>query len=396
MRILVVGAGIAGLTLAGALRRRWNDVTLIERAPRLRDQGYMIDFFGSGFDVAERLGLLTELNTINYPIERLVFVDSDGRERFALPYPKLRKTLFRDRCFNFMRSELEALLYRYFGGEGTVRFGSTVAKLEQDSSSVRVTFGDGTVDVYDLVVGADGLHSSVRALAFGEEKQFIRYLGYHTAAYVIADAELRRQVKGTFQTLTVPGRQVAIYPIRGGRVATFFVHRSAEDRVERSIEAARRELIEVYGDLSWVVPRLLDHLPHLDDIYYDTVSQIEVPRWSQGRVTLLGDACQCPSLLAGQGASMAMGGAYILAEELATARNLETALQRYEERVRPAIDRKQLAGRRIARWFVPEKGWLIALRDFSMRLSAWPVTSYVVRSRLSGDSIIPPDRAARS
>jgi 2-polyprenyl-6-methoxyphenol hydroxylase-like FAD-dependent oxidoreductase len=388
MNVLISGAGIAGLTLALCLSRRGHAVEIVERAPRLRDEGYMIDFFGSGYDAAERLGLLPELSALHYPIARLAFVDGRGRERFSLSYPAMRR-LFHDRHFNFMRGELERLLHDQIAGAVPLRFGTQVESIEQDARLVRARLSDGTQVACDLLVGADGLHSRVRALLFGEEERFARFLGYRTAAFLIDEAPDAGLAPDAFYTLTRPGLQVGLYPIRGGRLATFFIHRADTPVEDTTAGAACRELREIYGSAGWIVPALLDACARAPEVYFDSVSQIEVPGWHLQRVVLLGDACQCVSLLAGQGASMAMAAAYILAEEIdAAAGDVPAALVRYERRLKPAIEKKQRAGRGMARWFVPPDRLRLAVRDLALRLSASPLGAWLVRRQLAGDSVL--------
>ncbi|MBI3972875.1 MAG: FAD-dependent monooxygenase [Chloroflexi bacterium] len=180
---------------------------------------------------------------------------------------------------------------------------------------MRATFADGGTGAFDALIGADGVHSAIRALALGKEAEFARSLGYYTAAFVLDSPPLRGLPPDAFSTLTEPGRQVAIYPIRGDRLATFFIHKADRALDDFSAEAARAALRRVYGDMNWVVPELLDRSREVAGLYFDVVEQITMPRWSQGRVALVGDACQCVSLLAGQGASMTMAGAYTLALE---------------------------------------------------------------------------------
>lgn len=385
MKVLICGAGIAGLALAWCLERRRHEVLLVERNPALRDEGYMIDFFGSGYDAMERLGLLPDVASIHYPVERLAFVDSAGRERFSVPYSALRRGLFQDRHFNFMRGDLERILYERVAGREGIRFSTTVTSLEETAGRVHVRLSDGAVETADLLVGADGVHSRVRRLAFGDEAQFVRELGYHVVAFVIDEPTGALHAAKTFVTLTVPRRQVAIYPIRGGRTATFFLHHDPNP-VNTGAEMAGH-LRRVFGDLGWIVPTLIDRSPTASNVYFDSVQQIELPRWSRGRVVLLGDACQCVSLLAGQGASMAVAGAYVLAEELDVGPDVEAALARYERRLKPAIERQQRAGRRIAKWFVPEDRPHLALRNLALRTSIWPGVSAVLRRRMAAQTI---------
>jgi 2-polyprenyl-6-methoxyphenol hydroxylase-like FAD-dependent oxidoreductase len=389
MRVLICGAGIAGLTLAWCLERKGHHALVLERAPEPREEGYMVDFFGSGYDASEKMGLLPDLERIHYPIARLKFVDEGGYERLSLPYRTLRKRLFQDRHFNFMRGDLERVLFQKIAECTEVRFGTTVDAFETIGDGIRVDLSDGSTHVADLLVGADGVHSKVRRLAFGEEPKFARFVGCYTAAFVIDRRPEAFGVTDAFVTLTVPGWQVAVYPVRGGALAAFFVHRSARHSDDFSREAVFRELRDVYGHLGWLVPELIDQAARASNLYFDAVTQIVMPSWSRDRVVLLGDACQCVSLLAGQGASMAVASAYILAEEIEAAgvRYLGNALATYEHRIKPSIERKQAVGRNMADWFVPADGLHLALRDLALRVSVWPGASSIIRHRLEGQSV---------
>jgi 2-polyprenyl-6-methoxyphenol hydroxylase-like FAD-dependent oxidoreductase len=220
-----------------------------------------------------------------------------------------------------------------------------------------------------------------------EEPNAVRSVGFETAAFVMEQRALRTRCEDRFATMTVPDRQVAVYPIRGGKLATFFAH--ASTRTPPDLRGAGEKLRAVYGDLDWIVPEILRALPSDDEIYYDAVSQVVLPHWSRGRVTLVGDACQAVSLLAGQGASMAMGGAWALSMELAVpGSSLSDALARYESRVKPAIERKQRAGRRLAKWFVPSTSRRIVVRDWALAASKWPGLSWILANQLEGESIV--------
>jgi 2-polyprenyl-6-methoxyphenol hydroxylase-like FAD-dependent oxidoreductase len=390
MRVLVVGAGLAGLTLALCMERNGHEAIVLERSPGLRGAGYMIDFFGSGYDAAERLGLLRELEAIHYPIARLSFLKRDGSTRFDVSYETMRQ-LLGGRHFNFMRGDLERVLFENLR-RTQVRFGSSVDSFVQQDDGIEVTLSDGSQERTDLLVGADGIHSRIRSLAFGEEDRFVRQLGYRTAAFIFDDPDMQAEIGDAFATLTVPRRQVALYPIRGGKVATFWVHKSDTAIPNASAEAAAKELRDVYGDLGWLIPKVLDRGDESKSTYLDTVAQVIMPRWSAGRVVLLGDACHCVSLLAGQGASMALGGAFVLADEIGRSRaDIPTALSRYEQRLRPAILKKQKAGRHIARWFVPENRARLAVRDAVMKMSSSAIGGWILKRQVSGESVIARD-----
>jgi len=228
----------------------------------------------------------------------------------------------------------------------------------------------------------------VRQLAFGAPSRFTRQLGYRMAAFILDASPRELHTSAAFVTLTCPNRQVTVYPIRGGRLATFFLHKACGPVQEPVRDAACDELQRVYGDLGWIVPDLLAQCRTLQSIYFDAVEQVQMPAWSIGRVVLVGDACQCVTPLAGQGASMALTAAYTLAEELDPHGDVRQALARYEGRLKPAIERQQAAGRRIAKWFVPDDTPHRIVRDLATRMSTWPGIAGVVRRRMAAESVL--------
>jgi 2-polyprenyl-6-methoxyphenol hydroxylase-like FAD-dependent oxidoreductase len=228
----------------------------------------------------------------------------------------------------------------------------------------------------DVLVGADGIHSRVRALAFGAESAFVRDLGFRTAAFIIADARIHDGLAGDVVLLAVPDRQAGFYPLREGRVAAFFAHRGAGPLPSAPVQTLR----EVYGDLGWFIPGALAAAEKLPSIYFDVVAQAVMPRWSRGRIVLAGDACQAVSLLAGQGASIAMAAAEALGSELAAGDAVAAAFDRYEARLRRVVEGRQVAGRRLARWIVPSSRTAIVIRDAALRMLEFPGVDALLRT----------------
>ncbi|MFI6299086.1 FAD-dependent monooxygenase [Nonomuraea sp. NPDC050790] len=343
MRVLICGAGIAGLALAVLLERDGHEAVVVERAPGPHGAGYMLDCQGPGFDAAESMGLLPELRARAFTLSELVHHDDEGAVtgRFVDDRPGS------DRILSLMRGELEDVLFRSMKGE--VRFGRTVRSYDDAGDGLAVTLSDGAVERADLLVGADGIHSRIRAMTFGADGHTLLDLGFQTAAYVFHDPGTARALGDGLHMLEAPGRQVGAYPAHGGHVATLFTHRTPPGAPLPA--DPRAELHKVYGGHGWLVPRLLDNCPARP--YYDRVAQIDLPVWSRGRVTLVGDACQAMSLLTGQGAGMALAGAHALAGALRDGGDLEAALARYERSVRPVVLRVQAEGRELAEEFVP-------------------------------------------
>ena len=374
MKVVICGAGIAGLSLAWWLGKQDWQVLVVEKASWLRDEGYMIDFFGPGYDAAERMGLLPLLQEAAYIVPELVYVDERGKRVAGLDYELFRR-MQSGRLLSLMRGDLERILFEALPGEVEIRYGCTIDSVAQDGDHVEMALSDGSGESANLLVGADGVHSRVRELVFGAEEGFIRHLGLHTAAYIFEDAKVQESLAGNFKMLSVPDRQFGLYAIRGGRIASFFVHRTPDATPDDACGALHR----IYGDLGWLAPATLPHCGETCATYYDQVAQVEMLQWSKDRVTLVGDACQAVSLLAGQGASLAMLGALVLADELGKDRPVEESLAQYEARLQPVIAKKQKEARKFVGWFVPASRWRIAARNVALRVAGLSGMGWVLR-----------------
>ena len=382
MKAIVCGAGIAGLSTAFWLARGGWDVLLVEKARGPREEGYMIDFFGSGYDAAERMGLLPRLIEIAYRPASAAWVNQAGREQASLDYDLFRKVL-KGRVLSLMRGDLERVLYEALPSSIEVRFNVTVAEVHSVRGGVDLTLSGGDRIFADLLVGADGIHSRVRGLVFGAEERYLRYLGFHTAAYLFDDLAIRDSLEGRFLIYSEPKREVGLYAIRGGRIASFFVHNSSDPALPVSpIENLR----DAYEGMGWLVPETLKAGENATSIYYDQVAQIEMDAWRKGHAVLVGDAAYAVSLLAGHGASLGMGGAYVLAQELGKSGPIEKALARYETRLKPQITKKQASGRNAAKWVVPPDRLHILMRNWSLKLAKLPGMSVLLNPVLVAGS----------
>lgn len=393
--ILISGAGIAGPTLAYWLMEYGFKPTLVERAPRPRTGGYVIDFWGLGYDVAERMGLLPELQRVGYNVRELRLVDRHGRRVGGFGGEVFRE-LTGGRYLTLPRSELAKQLLRKIEGRCETLFGDSIAKLEQRNDGVEVAFESGLLRRFDFVIGADGLHSDVRRLEFGEERRFESYLGYMVAAFQAEGYRPRDEL--SYVSHSVPGRQVARFALHGDRTMFLLVFASKEPLRfgARDVEAQKAVLDAKFRDAGWECPQILKALRASDDLYFDPVSQIHMPGWSNGRVALVGDAAFSVSLLAGQGSALAMAAAYVLAGELGRCGDPEVAFRSYEQLLRPLIASKQKAAKQFAGSFAP-KTWLgLFLRDQMTKAFAIPYVARLTLGPILLDHIDLPDYSRRN
>jgi 2-polyprenyl-6-methoxyphenol hydroxylase-like FAD-dependent oxidoreductase len=381
--VLISGGGIAGLTLAYWLCQHGMRPTIAELAPRLRPEGYAIDFAGSGWDVAERMQIIPELRRRQNNVPYFIFKDRAGRTLARLPTAVFQRA-FEDKMIQTMRPDLEGALYDTIRDTVPLRFSTSIQQIDQAPDHATVTFTDGTQEAFDLVVGADGAHSNVRRLVFGDERQFAVYLGYYFATFPVPNL-------GHFEDGAIiylePNRQATVYPDHNGGYTALLVYR-AQDAGHIAADQRKAMLEQHYQGAGWVLPQIIASIGKTTPVYLDSVTQIVAPRWSDGRVTLAGDAAHCLTLISGQGASTAMGGAYILAEELGKVEDYRVALAAYERRVRPFVEDKQRKARRFAKTFVPGSRLGVQLSYLTMKLMFTPLLARFIGKQFGFDSLL--------
>lgn len=389
MKILILGAGIAGPTLAYWLHEYGFELTLVERAPALREGGYVIDFWGAAFDIAERMELLPVLETAGYRAQELRLV-GDAGQRIGGFDAKVFSDLTGGRYLSLARSALSSAIYRRLDRGIERIFGTSVRELREHPEGVDVIFDDGSERRFDLVIGADGLHSRIRQLVFGEEREFEAFLDYEVAAFQVSDYPHRDP--DVYVMYTQVGRQIARFSLRDDRTVFLLVWTADGKSPIPADSAAQRELVRArFTGAEWETNEVLAAMDRTDELYFDRVSQIRMPRWSQGRVALVGDAAYCVSLLAGQGSALAMIGATVLAGELYRAKgDYRAAFERYDNRLRPFIEAKQRAAVGFASSFAPKTSWQLFLRNRAMALLNIPFFSNVLLTRELRDRIEVP------
>jgi 2-polyprenyl-6-methoxyphenol hydroxylase-like FAD-dependent oxidoreductase len=344
---LIVGAGIAGPAVAYWLHRYGFRPTVVERAPRLRPGGHAVDLRGVSRQVAQRMGVLEAVRAA-----RLVTVDVTLVDRDGTAIETQRADDFGGdgqlSDLEILRSDLVRILHdATAGGDGPAvdyRFGQQIVGIEPGDDDVEVTFASGTRERYDLVVGADGQHSQVRRLVFGELPDALRPMGVHAAWWHTAN-HLGLQDRALDHA--DGDRMAGIRPVHGNRTAIAYLGFPSDGLPPGPYDAEQALQIvrERSAGMGWEVPQLVAAIDASSDLFLDTFSQVVLDTWTHGRVALLGDAGFCPSPLSGQGTALALVGAYVLAGALAGEPDPATAFATYERALRPWVERTQALAR---------------------------------------------------
>ncbi|QWB27179.1 MULTISPECIES: FAD-dependent monooxygenase [Streptomyces] len=354
--VLIVGAGIAGPALAYWLSRNGFRPTVVEHARQLRSGGSAIVVKGPAIPVAERMGILPQLRELATRNRSLTLLDPGGRRILQLPL-----TSDKAPTVEVTRSDLSELLHRSAQTEAEFLFDDTVTALDQDEGGVDVTFRRSAPRRFDLVIGADGMHSTVRRLVFGPERQFASDLGLYGATVPLEPDAIEDPSEMTM--LTVPNRMLVVHPSRTTPLA-IFTFRAAQpaphDR--KNIALHKQTVADAYADVRWRAPELVAAFLDHPAPFFDPLTTIRVPSWSRGRVVLLGDAAA--TALLGDGSSMAMTGAYALAEELAAhPGDHARAFAAYESRLRREVGPRQRRVGLLSRLMVPRTRPGLAVRN---------------------------------
>jgi len=321
-RILISGASIAGPALAYWLSRYGFAVTVVERHPGIRPGGQALDVRGPALDVADRMGVLDSLRARSTGMHGMSVVDADGTEVYRNTARTVSGGDLTNPDVEVLRDDLARIVSDAAGDGVEYLFDDAIAELDQDDDEVRVRFGSGLRRTFDLVVGADGLHSNTRRLVFGPTERFIHHMGTYMAVFTVPNFLGLENWQVMHQ---MPGeglRGGMVMGVHGGREARaylMFDSAAPVDYDHRDVEGQKALLAKKLAGGGWVIPRLLEYARTAGDFHFDSAAQIRMDTWSRGRVALLGDAAYCGSPLSGQGSSLALIGAYALAGELRAA-----------------------------------------------------------------------------
>ncbi|MDN3548587.1 FAD-dependent monooxygenase [Mucilaginibacter aquaedulcis] len=347
-KILISGASVAGPALALWLNRYGFEVTLVERAPGIREGGYAIDFRGPAMQVLEQMDIIDEIKKFETRAGKITIVDKNNQKLASMPDG------FTSGELEILRGDLANVFYEATKNNTEYLFDDSIAALQEDSNGVTVSFSSGRTRHFDLVVGADGLHSNVRALTFGSESLFMHHLGIYFAIFSTPNFMNLQHMAGLYYGSL--GKRVGFFSAREDTEAraSFYFASPQLNYNYRDISQQKEIIREHFKTESWQVPQLLELMDSATDFYFDSVSQIRMDRWFKGRVVLLGDAGYCASPMSGMGTSMAVIGAYILAGELKTANgDHRTAFSSYETQMRPLVTACQKLAEGVE-WFVPQ------------------------------------------
>lgn len=353
IRVLISGASIGGPALAYWLGRQGHDVTVIERSPALRPGGQAVDFKGATHHtVLSRMGILDEVRAMQTGGTDIPVVDADGRRITVMPGEMTGGDI------EVLRGDLSRLLYERSADTCTYVFGDSIATMTETPKGVDVTFEHREPGTYDLVVGADGIHSIVRRLAFGPESDYVRHLGYY---YALADVD----TGGVHGMYNEPGRLVSV---GGSKAPAMFVFASDPITYDRyDAEQQKRIVAAAFAGGGWQVPRLVAGLPDARDLYLDSISHVRMDGYDRGHAVLLGDAGY-GNTLGGFGTGLAIVGAYVLAGEIEAELakpdgDVCAALRRYTEVFLPYA--KKIAGQGSAgRFLAPRTRRGIRMRNW--------------------------------
>lgn len=337
--VLISGASIAGLSMAYWMNHYGYKVTVVEIGPAPRMGGSPVDVRGEALDVAERMGILEKIKKAKVQTMGLEFVNNLGKVEGTMLVEEIGAVRPGD-DIEIRRDDLVNILYANAQKDIEYRFNNRIKDIEQSEENVTVTFKDEKVEKYDFVIGADGIHSNVRKLVFGNEEQFTHFLNLYFSTFPV-NGNLGK--KDYAQIYTTPNNLALIYYYNDNYADGFLTFRSTEkiDYNYRDIQAQKKIVIDAFKGIGWKASQMIEELNKAENFYFDQVCQIKMSTWNNGRVALIGDAGYAAAFPTGMGSSLAMQGATVLADAMAENTDYKIAFQKYNHSFRPMVETMQ-------------------------------------------------------
>ncbi len=360
--VLISGAGIAGPSLAYWLNKYGIQVTIVEKANGIRNAGYAVDFRGNAIKILDKMGILDEIKKKQTHTGDVSFVDKNGKRLVNIP------SIFLSGELEILRGDLGEILYELTKDTTTYLFGDAITAIQEKEKSVVVSFEKHKMQTFDLVIGADGTHSHVRSLVFGDETQFIKHLGYGISIFTI---ENYLNISYTGQFFATSGKLAAMYSSRDNSEAKALLYFSIPKTFISGRDNINQKSVieEIFAKEDWEVPNMISKMKSATDFYFDTIDQICMQKWSKGRIVLVGDAAYSPSPLSGMGTGLAVVGAYVLAKEIErSGDDLSKAFTFYEQKMLPYVKSAQRIPRILGPLIIPQSQVIIFLRIILLRI----------------------------
>jgi 2-polyprenyl-6-methoxyphenol hydroxylase-like FAD-dependent oxidoreductase len=390
-RVLISGASIAGPAAAYWLARYGWDVTVIERAARLRDGGHNIDIRGAGREVVRRMGIEHTIQEATTGEKGTRFINTDGRQVAEFP-ASASDTGGATAELEILRGDLSRIIVEATSNDVEYIFGDVITGISECEDDVVVSFKNAEDRSFDAVVIAEGINSRTRALMYGQEPR-IRHLGLYTSYFTIDRTPTDDQWALWYNT--TKGRAAFLRPDNKGTTRAALSFLSDPEGYENLAPEQQKAVIRSkFADAAWEIPRVLDGLDQADDMYLDHIGQVHAPTWTRGHVTLIGDAAYCASPISGMGTSLALVGAYVLAGELqAHPTNHEVATQNYESLMRPYVDQAQQLPPGAPRLANPKTRPGLALYSAALKIAGSRTFSFIGKKFFTppADKIMLPD-----
>ncbi len=351
MKILIVGGGVAGPAFAGFMKGS-AEITLIDKTPKWGNVGYAIILWGNGQKILKELGIDHRALKMGYEVPWDTIEDKKGRVLKSATFDLFHSY---GSPTTVTRTDLQQTLAKNIEGSVNIKMGTTISSLIQGKDNVSVTFSDGTTEVFDLVVGADGIHSQTREMVFG--KSFMKYYGWSVDAFWIPKEFA--PPKGAIE-FSGGGKVCFIYPLED-RAVVMLAMASSKTIIDKS-EHTKEALHKSFADFGSLVDKMIDAIEDPEHILRDNLAYIKMDRWYSGRVALMGDAQHATSPVTGMGASMALEDAFVLAEELKkNSGDIDKALENYQTRRDRRVKNFRKTASLIESWLMvksPLESWL--------------------------------------